>query len=180
MARIRPHIQLIGALLIALIAGGAVGAAVLGSSGRVRTITATSLRVTTTVHTVYQTRVKIVPARVPQIASAQSRDSRTASPHAGSGPSAGSPAGSSPVVPGPAPGPPQHFAGVGPTTLGNIIVTGAATLRWTNTSGRFRILFDGNAVGVDSTAAAGSTTAPAQTYHQVKVDTPGRWTINIT
>jgi len=180
MTPIRAYAPLIAASLVALIAGGAVGAAVVGSSDRVRTVTAARLRVITTVHTVYKTRVKTVPAPAAQVASAGSRNSRTSSPHAASTPSVGSPAGSSPVVPGPPPGPPQHFQGTGPTTLGDITIKGTATLRWTNSTGRFRILFDGNAAGVDSTAAAGSTTAPAQTYHQVKVDTPGHWTINIT
>jgi hypothetical protein len=166
MGWIRSHAWLIAASVIALIVGGGLGAALAGSNTTTRTVTAAGP--TTTVaqlRTVTQTHVKTVPTRA-------ARSTGT--------PSVGAPAGSSPVAPGPPPGPPQHFAGTGPTTLGDITVRGTSTLRWTNTRGRIRVLFDGNAVGVDSTARAGQTPAPPQTYHDVKVDTPGHWTIRIS
>ena len=166
MAKIRSHVPLIAATAISLIAGAGLGAALGGSGSSTRTVTATAGTSTIAqIRTVYKTRVKTV---------------RAPAARGGSTPSLGSPAGSSPVVPGPPPGAPQHFAGTGPTTLGNIVVKGAATLRWTNTKGRFRILFDGNAIGVDSTAHAGQTAAPPQTYHNVKVNSPGHWTIQIS
>lgn len=182
MAHIRTHAQLIGASLIALIVGGAVGAAVAGSSSQVHIVTADRLRVITTVHTVARTRtrVKIVAAPAPPVTRAPSGSSRTPSPAVAATPPVGAPAGSSPVVPGPPRGPPQHFAGTGPTTLGDITVTGTATLSWTTNRGPMRILFDGSAVGVDSTASAGRMVVPPQTYRQVKVDTHGHWTIKIS
>ncbi len=180
MARIPPHARVIAASLIALVAGGAVGAVVIGSSDQTRTVTVARLHVTTAVRTIYKTRIKTVAAPAPPTASAHSSGSRPQSSPAAGSPPIRSPAGSSPVAPAPPPGPSQHFAGTGPTTLGDITIKGTATLRWTNSQGRMRILFDGNAVGVDSPANAGQTVAPAQTYHQVKVDSPGRWTINIS
>jgi hypothetical protein len=64
--------------------------------------------------------------------------------------------------------------------LGTIAVSEpGATLRWTSSGGRFRLLFNGTAVTVDSTARSGQIAAPALTYHQVTVNTPGSWTVQI-
>src|SRR5437879_5459156 len=110
MGNIRSHVPLIAATAISLIAGVALGAALGGSGSSTRTVTAAAGTSTIAqMRTVYKTRVKTVPAPAAR---------------GGNTPSLGSPAGSSPVVPGPPPGPRQHFAGTGPTTLGNIVVRG--------------------------------------------------------
>jgi hypothetical protein len=74
----------------------------------------------------------------------------------------------------------QRFAGTGNKLLGTITVSQPnATLHWTNSAGRFRLLFDGGAVAVDSTASSGRTGTLPLTYSQVKVITPGRWSLRI-
>jgi hypothetical protein len=75
---------------------------------------------------------------------------------------------------------PMRFSGTGTRVLGTITLgASGATLRWTNSGGRFRLLFDGNSLAVDSTAHSGEIAAPPLTYRQVTVRTPGRWTIQI-
>jgi hypothetical protein len=74
----------------------------------------------------------------------------------------------------------RQFSGTGPRVLGTITVSPpGAILRWTNSAGRFRLLFNGSGVAVDSTAHSGQIAAPPLTYRQVTVETPGRWTILI-
>jgi hypothetical protein len=74
----------------------------------------------------------------------------------------------------------QRFAGTGNRLLGTITVSQPnATLRWSNSAGRFRLLFDAGAVAVDSTAHSGQTAAPPLIYSQVTVITQGRWSLRI-
>jgi hypothetical protein len=75
---------------------------------------------------------------------------------------------------------PQQFSGTGPRVLGTITVgQRGGRLRWTNSAGRFRLLFNGAGVAVDSTAHSGQIAAPPLTYQQVTVSTQGRWIIQI-
>lgn len=75
---------------------------------------------------------------------------------------------------------PKQFSGTGAHVLGTIIVDPpGATLRWSDTGGRFRLLFNGNSVATDSTAHGGQIAVPPLTYQQVTVETAGRWTIQI-
>ena len=74
----------------------------------------------------------------------------------------------------------QQFSGIGIRVLGTITVPGlGAMLRWTNSVGRFRLLFDRTGVAVDSPAHRGQIATPPLTYQQVTVNTPGHWTIQI-
>jgi len=74
----------------------------------------------------------------------------------------------------------QRFAGTGNRLLGTITVSQPnATLHWSNSPGRFRLLFNAGAVAVDSTAHSGQTAAPPLIYSQVTVITPGRWSLRI-
>ncbi len=196
--RLRSHSMVITALVASLLVGGGVGALLAGSGGSTRT-TAVAAAGGGTVSTIYRTRVRTVtrirvrtvtaPGASPGAVGttrgkAGPRSNPAGLPGSGLGsvpgaPPYGAPAGRSPVVPATPPGPPQNFAGAGGKALGTITIQGTATLRWTNSSGRFTILFNGGSVGVDSTGRSGSMVAPAGTYRQVDVQSPGHWTIHI-
>jgi hypothetical protein len=84
-----------------------------------------------------------------------------------------------PVQPG-APSLTQRFAGTGNRLLGTIAVSQPnATLHWSNSARRFRLLFNAGAAAVKSTAHSGQTAAPPLTYSQVTVITQGRWSLRI-
>jgi hypothetical protein len=149
--------------------GATLGIAIAGSSSmRTRTVTLAATisgpaRTVTQVRTIERVRTKVKTVAVP-------------------GPAVqvgGVPAtGQAPSSPGPRR--PQQFSGSDLRVLGTITVPEpGATLRWTNSAGRFRLLFNGTGVAVDSTAHSGQIAAPPLTYQQVTVNTKGRWTIRI-
>jgi hypothetical protein len=75
---------------------------------------------------------------------------------------------------------PQRFSGTGLRVLGTIIVgQPGATFHWTNSGGRFRLLFNDTGVAVDSTAQGGELGAPPLTYMDVTVVSRGHWTVRI-
>ncbi len=62
--------------------------------------------------------------------------------------------------------------------LGTIVLRRpVTTVRWSNSAGRFRLLYDGGGVAVDSAARAGAFRAPPMTYHRVTVVSSGRWSL---
>lgn len=163
----RRHVATVSAVVLAAAAGVGVGFALAGTGHDSRTRT----RVIDGTRTVLQVRT-VKTATAPATASTSPARRRTArrAPPATRRPAA---------APKPQPARAQVFSGTGPTSLGTVTIPAATMLRWTNSRGRFRVIFDGVAVGVNSTARAGRTSAPARTYREVRVDTPGSWTIRI-
>ncbi len=158
------------AWVLAICAVGGVGAALgvfvaLSLPIRTRTVTVdgASVRTVTRVRTIERVRVRATAVAGP--------DSGVAS----SGAAGGSPALSSGSLQT------QHqFSGNGRRVLGRIAVPEpGATLVWTNSAGRFRLLFNGTGLAVDSTARGGRIAAPALTYTQVTVDSTGHWTLQL-
>jgi len=130
-------------------------------AGRTRTVT--QIRTMHRVRTIerVRTRVKIVAA--PRPAAPAGNVQSIAQTPTSAGPSG-----------------PMRFSGTGTRVLGTITLGGSGgTLRWANSGGRFRLLFNGNSIAVDSTAHSGEIAAPPLTYRQVTVSTQGRWTIQI-
>jgi hypothetical protein len=163
--------------VLAAVAGLLVGLAVAAGGTKSKATTQTVIAGRTS--TVVQTRTITRPARVVVHTVTQAAS--------GPGGRSGSPpaAGAAPV-PAPAAGQnnggrvaKQQFAGDGPRNLGNITVASPATLRWTSSGKRFRLLFDGGAQAVDTASHAGQTFVPAGTYSQVSVQADGNWTIRI-
>jgi hypothetical protein len=164
----------VGAVLAAVAVAGlgaALGVALAGSSS-----TKTTTRLVTVASKV------TVPARtVTQVRTIERvrTEVRTVGAPGASAPGARVPTGGQGVF-SPGPHRPQQFSGTGSRVLGTIVIgPPGATLRWTNSGGYFRLLFNGNGVAADSTDHAGQISAPPLTYQQVKVETAGRWTIRI-
>ncbi len=164
--------------VLAAVAGLLVGLAVAASGTKSKATTQTVLAGRTS--TVVQTRTITRPARI-VVHTVTEAPSGPAGARSGSPPAAGAP---------PVPAPPaaqnnggrvakQRFAGDGARNLGTITVASPATLRWTSSGKRFRLLFDGGAQAVDTASHAGQTFVPAGTYSQVTVQSDGNWTIRI-
>ena len=155
--------------------GAAVGVAVVGSSpGTTRTVTVAA-RTTSPIRTVTKIR-SVQRVRTVERVRTSVKTVTASGPEApGASIAAGRP--TQPAEPAPRP---QRFSGSGGRVLGTITVPEpGATMRWTNSAGRFRLLFNGTGVAVDSTARGGQLDAPAQTYRGVTVRAPGHWTVSI-
>jgi hypothetical protein len=165
----RKHVEVALAAVVAVGLGAALGAVLAGSSST-RTVTRTvASGVSARARTVTQTRtVERIRTTVKTVAA------RGATQATGGAPTSGQtslPHGSAK---------PQQFSGNGSRVLGTItIAPPGATLRWTNSGGSFRLLFDGNSVAVESSARSGQLSAPPLTYQQVAVSSQGHWTIRI-
>jgi hypothetical protein len=78
----------------------------------------------------------------------------------------------------PARTPSRRFTGTGRRRLGTITVHApGARVRWTSRGGRFRVVYDGRGVAVDSRARSGMLVVPAGVYRKVTVLAGRRWTI---
>lgn len=78
-----------------------------------------------------------------------------------------------------APPKPLSFSGSGIQTIGTVDVPADSTLKWTNDGSSFSIYDQENAVEVSSQTNSGTTNLAAGTYHDVKVNADGNWTIRI-
>ncbi len=168
----------------ALVLGGGLG--VLLAPSQTKTATTTELaqaHTTTTVRTVVHTVTHTTTKAASPTSSNRPGGSGTAA-SGGAGVTGGVPAGHSPVARGASSNTgnqhPQHFAGTGNKVLGTITLSAQSTsVRWSNSSGRFRLIYDGNGVAIDSSARTGSLVAPPMVYHQVTVDSPGHWSLQL-
>jgi hypothetical protein len=159
--------------VVALGVGVAVGVGA-GSSSTTKVVTDTLSGRTVTQISIHTRTVE----RVMTVTNHSGGTPRPAGPDAGS-PASGQRRPVSPVQPG-GPSETQRFAGNGNRLLGTITVSQPnETLYWSNSAGRFRLLFNAGAVAVDSTAHSGQTAAPPLVYSQVTVITPGRWSLRI-
>jgi hypothetical protein len=160
----------IGGYVLALVVGAGAALALASSSD---SGTQTDTRTVTATKTVVRTRTVTKAAKAPP---------RTALPDGAAKkvPTTPAPPASVPNKPDTAKGPAQTFSGTGSRTLGSITVRRVgATLRWINSDGQFRLLFNNGGVAVNSSEASGEIGVPTGTYSQVKVQSPGRWTIRI-
>jgi hypothetical protein len=169
----RRHSSVILTSAIALVIGGAVGAALSAGAGRrAETVTASASRTVTYVRTVAKAEGKAGTAV------GQKRDTPSAavtSHHSSSrvieGPSTAAGNATSRGA--------RILSGRGSTSLGTINLAAGTMIRWTNTSGHFLLLFDGGGVGVSSAAEQGELLAPAGVYRDVQIESVGRWTLRL-
>jgi hypothetical protein len=160
----------IGGYVLALAVGAGVALALASSSD---SGTQTDTRTVTATKTVVRTRTVTKAAKAPPTSALRDRAAKTV-------PTTPVPPPSVPSKPDTATGPAQTFSGTGSRTLGSINVRRpGATLSWTNSDGQFRLLFNNGGVAVNSSQASGQIGVPTGTYSQVKVQSPGRWTIRI-
>jgi hypothetical protein len=168
LARVRGHTAVGVLCLIALVLGGAAGM-LLSDPGRRRPVTVTATERRTI------TEARTVPGGGgPAGRAAGTTDAAGA--RARGQPSSSRPAAGTPPA---AAGATRLITGRGSTALGTVRLQAPAMIRWTNTSGRFVILFNGGGVGVDSTARSGELFAPAGVYRDVEITSVGSWTLRV-
>lgn len=161
--------MLIGGYVLALAVGAGVALAISSSDPETKTDT----RTVTATDTVVRTRTVTKAARSPRASTPGGEPAKTV-------PTTPAPPASVPSKPDAAGGGARSFSGTGPRSLGSITVRRPdATLSWTNSDGQFRLLFNNGGVAVSSSETSGEIGVPTGTYSQVKVQSPGRWTIRI-